>query len=388
MKKIILVLILIFMPAAMSTAMQRACEEDTFQQPSFQLFNLPEGVPELVFTHVLTRPVQVQVSKSDLRLVCKLANRLCEDNGIRWQFHNDNLPSLVKELNSPWVLAQLPKVSSLTFHCKINQSAVDDMDMSEEEWDNKYVFINKNKEEVKTIIKTAVNLTELHFYNIPSLQTFMNDFSNLANVTSFSFDYDPMIFDASISPKHLMVCSQFMNLQYLCLHTGIFSFCDCITITKFFCHFPKLQELKLLEMMCDGEQDTYTTSLINSLTRLEALEALEICYVDIPDLSSLPSLSSINLKTLSIIFDVEPGDKNNAADLYISDLLNNLSSLRNLSIQNEYFHKQNMIEDTSKIARENAAIQQMYPQLERLHGNYVWFYVSESESSDGGLYMD
>jgi hypothetical protein len=228
------------------------------------------------------------------------------------------------------------------------------------------VFVSN--EELEYIKKYTLSLRELQFYNVPSLKTYLDSsFPCADSLTSFCFDYDTNIFDNSINSKELDGCSQFTNLQYIRIHSGIFSHEE--AANNFFSPFTKLLALEICSVEPDNEQEERSTDLFRGLTCLKNLHVLNIDFIQEPDFFSLTNLSSLTLLTsLSIEFDSPLDNDDRIIDPdVLPKLLNSLPSLERITINNGWLYRHKV--DESKLFSVNDSLWNNYPKLQAIKGN-------------------
>jgi hypothetical protein len=289
----------------------------------------------------------------------------------RWLFTKDNYPSFKQEMGKPWVESLLKNLPSLSFHNPIEEeSALNEPDDLEvDAWEKKYVFVSN--EDLEYIKKHSPNLRELQFYNVPSLKTYLDSpFPCVDSLTSFCFDYDTNIFDGSIDSRTLEGCSQFTNLQYISIHSGIFNGEE--AITDFFSPFAKLKNLDIYYVEPDNDEEGRSTDLFKGLTCLKSLTFLHIGFIQEPDFLPLANLSSLNsLANLSIEFDSPFDERTIIKTNVLLKLLNYfLPNLENLTIDNGWLYRHKV--DESKLFPVNGSFWKDYPKLQSIKGNMIF----------------
>ncbi|MGV8948651.1 MAG: hypothetical protein ACOH2E_04710 [Candidatus Paracaedibacter sp.] len=378
------------------TAMQRLLEEDNIKETTFFLLNLNKNIQNEVFKQITSRPEQVQVPDTTLRLVCKMTYEFC-DNDKKWIFTNTNYPLFKKEMGKPWVDLLLSQLFHLSLDNCIELSALDD-DLDCQEWEAEYIFISSK--DLEYIKKHALKLKQLYFHNVPFLITpTKSTFACSTSLESFGFHYDTIIFDNSISSTELYDCEQFINLKSMMINSGVF-FSGIHSaeeqITNFFSSLTNLESLRLYDVEADGENEKYSTNLFKSLTCLAKLDNLQIVFVDKPDLLPLINLSSLGLKSLLIIFEIETAIESgkiehedeeiqkNIEDVNYSgilpSLLTALPDLESIAFYNiwvEIFGP-----EKAEIISNNELVLKKYPQLKEVRGNDAISFDSK-DNNDG-----
>jgi hypothetical protein len=254
--------------------------------------------------------------------------------GIRLVADYGSSQSIFNSLNQTGVKESIANVWRLSLVCDISEAAIEDSDeSSDESWNEKYIFTSIKEKDINDILRSANNLIEIKFYNIPSLVKLLTNLPLAASITHFSFDYDTNIFDASIYLEHLGGCHQFVNLQWLSLHTGVFTFAEKNEITGFFTSFPHLQTLVLTEIMRDQDEGhKYSTNILQSLGVLTTLNTLRLSFVDRPDFRLFASFPLLSLQSLDICCHREPWESVN--NLTIGRFFETFTRLKSLKLDN------------------------------------------------------
>ena len=406
---ILFVCLFICMFSQSVTAMKRSLEDDRNQpfgssqkvqkilpeepkQLTFYFLQLPEDLQLLVVSKT------TKIDKKNLRTASKKLYEICDKNK-KWVFNKKNYSSFQKEMNNPWVVKLLEKLSGLYFYNDIELCELNDDELDDLEWNKKYVFISY--EDLDYFKNKSCSLKYLHFYNVPflgkSLQS-PNTSSDLSvpfacstRLECFGFDYNTSIFDASICSTMLYDCWKFINLKSMTVNSGIFfsgTYSVKRQIIDFFSPLTNLETLRLQNVEDDQGNEEYSTNLFKYLTCLKKLTNLDVSFTEKPELLPLTNLSSLKLTTLSLEYETETSEtrseKDGGSEIEINYLgilpllLRSLTHLQSITFNNRGVG--DSVLGMPEIISNNEVVRKKYPQLIEVKGNDVLPFDSDNDS--------